>query len=89
VHLDGVGGGYPDDVLANVTLAWMMDRAGSCGLALDPRARPVLGEPHWTQDLRVSFAEFLRGAYRFFNARNYRPIGRHPIWLRMAGEGGA
>jgi uncharacterized protein (DUF2235 family) len=70
-----IGGGYPDDILADVTLAWMMDRAGSCGLALDPQKQPQLGDLHWTQDFRDSFAEFLRGIYRFFNARYYRPIG--------------
>lgn len=70
-----VGGGYADDVLADVPLAWMMARAESCGLALDPQKRPVLGEPHWTQEFVDSFAEFLRGLYRFFNARYYRPLG--------------
>lgn len=70
-----VGGGYPDDLLADVTLVWMMDRVASCGLALDPQSKPVIGDPHWSQELRDSFAEFLRGIYRFFNARYYRPIG--------------
>jgi hypothetical protein len=70
-----VGGGYQDDILADVTLTWMMDRAGSCGLALDPQKRPQLSPSHWTQELRDSFAEFLRGFYRFFHTRYYRPIG--------------
>jgi hypothetical protein len=70
-----VGGGYRDDILADVTLAWMMDRASSCGLVLDPQKRPQLGESHWTRDLRDSFAEFLRGLYRFLHTRYYRPIG--------------
>ena len=70
-----VGGGYPDDVLADVTLAWMFERARSCGLALDPQAKPVLGEQHWTQDLSDSFGEFMRGFYRFLRGRYYRPIG--------------
>ena len=70
-----VGGGYPDDVLADVTLAWMFERARSCGLALDPQAKPVLGEQHWTQELSDSFGEFMRGFYRFLRGRYYRPIG--------------
>jgi len=70
-----IGGGYKKDVLADVPLAWMMDRAESCGLALDPAARPVLGEPHWTQEMRDSFDEFLKGFYRFLSARYYRPVG--------------
>jgi uncharacterized protein (DUF2235 family) len=82
-----IGGGTADDVLADVTLAWMMDRAASCDLALDPSAYPALGDQHWTQDLRDSFAEFLRGIYRYFNARYYRPIGTTPYgceWLDKA-----
>jgi uncharacterized protein (DUF2235 family) len=70
-----VGGGSAGDLLADVSLAWMMARAESCGLALDPQARPVVGDPHWSQDLADSFADFLRGLYRFFNERHYRPIG--------------
>jgi uncharacterized protein (DUF2235 family) len=70
-----VGGGYRDDILADVTLVWMMELASSCGLALDPQKRPQLGESHWTEGLRDSFEEFLRGFYRFFHKRYYRPIG--------------
>ena len=70
-----VGGGYESDVLADVTLAWMMDRVAGCGLALDPNAKPALDDRNWTQDLRNSFGEFLRGVYRYFNDRHYRPIG--------------
>jgi uncharacterized protein (DUF2235 family) len=70
-----VGGGYPNDILADVALAWMMERAESCGLALAPAKRPILGDQHWTQAIRDSFAEFMRGFYRFTNARYYRPIG--------------
>jgi hypothetical protein len=35
VH-SNVGGGYPDRGLSNVALRWMVDRAGQCGLHLDP-----------------------------------------------------
>jgi uncharacterized protein (DUF2235 family) len=79
-----IGGGYDDDPLADVALAWMMDRAGSCGLALDPARRPVLTDAHWTTDLKDSFAEFLKGFYQYFNARHYRSIGTTPFgceWL--------
>ena len=37
VHAD-IGGGYPDDGLANVTLQWMMDEAVSTGLRLYPES---------------------------------------------------
>lgn len=70
-----IGGGYSNDVLADVALAWMMERVEDCDLALDPQKHPILSDPHWTEDLKDSFDEFLRGFYRFFNARYYRPIG--------------
>lgn len=41
VHSD-VGGGYPDRGLADITLGWMMDRAGARGLALRDGARAAL-----------------------------------------------
>lgn len=69
-----VGGGYENDKLADVSLAWMMERAAEkCGLAFNNI--PALPEAHWTIDLRDSFAEFLRGVYQYAGERYYRPIG--------------
>ncbi|HKS44569.1 MAG TPA: DUF2235 domain-containing protein [Amycolatopsis sp.] len=34
VHSD-VGGGYPDRELADISMAWMVERARACGLAID------------------------------------------------------
>jgi uncharacterized protein (DUF2235 family) len=70
-----VGGGYRNDRQAEIALAWMMDRAAECGLAFDPAKRPALSDPHWSEDLKDSFAEFLRGLFRLVSKRYYRPVG--------------
>ena len=38
-----VGGGYPDDLLAHVSLCWMLEEAGKCGLKFNkaPKAIPI------------------------------------------------
>jgi len=45
-HCD-VGGGHPESELADIALLWMVDRAGSCGLAFrdDAFGRPRDGAP--------------------------------------------
>jgi uncharacterized protein (DUF2235 family) len=70
-----VGGGYKGDRQAEIALAWMMDRAAECGLAFDPARRPALSDPHWSEELKDSFALFLRGFFRRFSERYYRPVG--------------
>ncbi|MBK9386341.1 MAG: DUF2235 domain-containing protein [Planctomycetes bacterium] len=70
VHSD-VGGGYNDDRLSDLTLAWMLERAGSAGLALDPTMaaqRPVKG------DSRGALHPSKTGFYRLTRAYR-RPIG--------------
>src|SRR3954451_8570223 len=44
VHSD-VGGGYPDRGLAEIALRWMADRAGGCGLALQPAGEQTQPDP--------------------------------------------
>lgn len=63
VHAD-VGGGYPDDGLANVTLQWMMDEAVGAGLRLYPNCAQECcerangaGEQH---DSRAGLAGYYR-----------------------------
>jgi hypothetical protein len=63
VHAD-VGGGYPDDGLANVTLQWMMDEAVNSGLRLYPQSTQECwgranghGEQH---DSRAGLAGYYR-----------------------------
>jgi uncharacterized protein (DUF2235 family) len=69
-----VGGGYSDDRLSDIPLAWMCAKAASCGLRLTPfaaNANDYRGEIH------DSYAEFIGGLnwlYRLFSSRYYRPI---------------
>ncbi|WP_430010435.1 DUF2235 domain-containing protein [Methylophaga lonarensis] len=68
-----VGGGYGDDLLADIAFAWMHQKADAAGLKLKPYSPPVdafQGEP------RDSFAEFLRGSYGFFRRITRRGDGR-------------
>jgi len=50
VHGDA-GGGYPDHALSDIALHWMIDRAGSCGLAVGkiPLAPDPKGPQHETR----------------------------------------
>jgi uncharacterized protein (DUF2235 family) len=50
VHGDA-GGGYPDHALSDIALHWMLDRAGSCGLAVGniPLAADPKGLQHETR----------------------------------------
>jgi hypothetical protein len=61
VHGDA-GGGYPEHVLSDIALRWMVDRARSCGLAFgngafDPLgARDAMGQAH---ESRTKFYKLL------------------------------
>jgi hypothetical protein len=63
VHAN-VGGGYPDDGLAYVTLQWMMDEATQLGLRFYPAVRAEYDEradPHGEQyDSRSGLAGYYR-----------------------------
>lgn len=63
VHAN-VGGGYPDDGLAHVALAWMMKEAEAAGLRFSPHARPEINgrvNPHGQQyDSRSGVAGYYR-----------------------------
>ncbi len=69
-----VGGGYADDRLSNIPLAWMCGKAECCGLRLktfSADSNDYKGEIH------DSYAEFLGGLnffYRLFSFAYYRPI---------------
>lgn len=70
-----VGGGYTNDTMAVVPLAWMQTMAGDCGLAF--RDKVVLHDDEHVGPVRDSFREFLGGAYRVLrlNHRYFREIG--------------
>lgn len=62
VHSD-VGGGYGDDRLADVALAWMLDRAEECDLAIDRGAL----------EINASYAGKLHDSMKWL----FRPFGAH------------
>jgi uncharacterized protein (DUF2235 family) len=76
MHSD-VGGGYPDDSLAHVSLAWMIEQAKNAGLRFDKkairdiqRASSELGPMH---DSRRGVAGYYRYQPRRIGARLERP----------------
>ncbi len=75
-HCD-VGGGYRERELSDLGLAWMMDKAAGCGLALSPARRPQ-PKPDWARgQLHDSFAEFLGTAGKILSLlkdRYLRPL---------------
>jgi uncharacterized protein (DUF2235 family) len=67
VHSD-VGGGYPETAISDITLEWMMEKARSAGLALDPlalAAHPLSPNPTGVlHDSRSLPYKFMRGIDR-------------------------
>ncbi len=70
-----IGGGYQNDPLARLPLAWLQSKAEGTGLHFN---EPLLlsGDEHCTPPFD-SYSRFLYGAYRWFTLgqRYYRPIG--------------
>ncbi len=50
VH-SNVGGGYPDEGLADISLDWMIDRANKAGLHFDETLKPHLVKPNYEGNL--------------------------------------
>jgi len=71
-----VGGGYDDDLLPDLALAWMADRARDSGLDLDDEILRLDGN-EYRSPVRDSFKEFMGGIYKAikFGSRHYRTIG--------------
>jgi len=70
-----VGGGYPNDILAQAPLKWLMEKAAGHGLkfkstiTLDHSELPSIAD---------SYGTFLKGVYPYLSIPYYRPIGRAP-----------
>jgi uncharacterized protein (DUF2235 family) len=87
-----VGGGYSDDLLPQRPLAWIQERARSCGLAF--RARVVVNdEDDLTVLPRDSYADFLGGLWRVltFGNRYVRWVMSQPVrkkagWVETVNE---
>ncbi len=74
-HAD-VGGGYEHRELSDITLHWMAERAGSCGLELDPSRLPDKVADNYMGKVHDSFGDFLWGMYSRFKDRHFRPVLR-------------
>lgn len=70
-----VGGGYANDTLRKIPLAWLQRKAGECGLRF-AKALTLSGEEFRSTPVD-SYGKFLGGAYRVlrFGKRFHRPIG--------------
>ncbi|MEZ4599917.1 MAG: DUF2235 domain-containing protein [Syntrophotaleaceae bacterium] len=79
-----VGGGYADNRLSDISLAWMAGKARKCGLALDEtKISPVPAELPPVTD---SYRQFLGGAYCKFEPRFYRTLGATPYGQEQVDE---
>ena len=75
VH-SNIGGGYRDTGLSDIALAWMMERAGECGLEFDPapmKRQNLEIRPAWDGRL----VDSKQGVYRLF-PDYIRPIDPTP-----------
>ncbi|MGQ0659050.1 MAG: DUF2235 domain-containing protein [Chromatiales bacterium] len=68
-----VGGGYGNDLLPNLPLRWMQDKAEAAGLLL--RDKCAVGSDEHLAAIGNSYAEFIFGVYKIFSARFDRPFG--------------
>jgi len=70
-----IGGGYIDDRLAQIPLAWLVEKAEAGGLAF---RYPILVDPDSHRDpVADSYAEFAHGLYKLatLGRKHYRVIG--------------
>jgi uncharacterized protein (DUF2235 family) len=72
-----VGGGYPHDRLVHLPLAWMLEKAGACGLGFKKLVAVDPGKDHLAP-IADSFSEFAYGLYKLLKKgkRYIRPFGR-------------
>ncbi len=68
-----VGGGYADDRLRDLPLAWIQSKAEALGLAFTQRVR--LSGAEFSAPATDSYANFMKGLYRKVSSRFLRPIG--------------
>ena len=75
-----VGGGYESDLLPQVPLRWLMNKASLQGLAF--RSDVALDDDELTAAVADSYQDFMYGIYRHFSQPYYRPIGARPAPVR-------
>lgn len=74
-----VGGGYEDDLLAELPLCWLMSKAAAHGLEF--RHSVVIDGDVNACAIRDSYAEMAHGVYKALTLgkQYYRPIGAEPV----------
>jgi uncharacterized protein (DUF2235 family) len=74
-----VGGGYEDDLLAQIPLKWLMNKAIARGLAFKDTV--VIDGDENTCPIHDSLGEMAHGIYEVltFGKHYYRPIGAEPV----------
>lgn len=73
VHAD-VGGGYPQNGLAYVTLDWMLDRAEAYGLSYSPGQRASVIDPQINPDDKLNDSRKGLAAYYRYKPRNLKDL---------------
>jgi uncharacterized protein (DUF2235 family) len=71
-----VGGGYANDRLRDIPLAWIQEKASAAGLAFSQRATP--SDDAYRGPYTDSYKAFMMGLFRFVSTRFFRPIGAGP-----------
>jgi uncharacterized protein (DUF2235 family) len=77
VHAD-VGGGYPQNGLAYVTLDWMLDRAEPYGLIYVAGQRPIVVDPLIDPDDKLNDSRKGFAAYYRYKPRNLKDLYEAP-----------
>jgi hypothetical protein len=87
-----VGGGYPNDLLADIPLGWMLNKADACDLEF---TRDVIVPPDaCLSQITDSYAQFLGGKYKLFSPRYFRKLDTgihekpHPTVQQRVNGGG-
>lgn len=71
-----VGGGCRSDLLAQIPLRWLMEKASAQGLSF--RTNVVPDPLTWQAAISDSYREFINGTYRFASRPFKREIGAPP-----------
>jgi len=71
-----VGGGYRNDPLPNLALAWLQQKAKAAGLVF--KADVAVNDQYALASINDSYSEFMSGLYKLFKRgrRHYRAFGR-------------
>ena len=79
-----VGGGYPNDVLAQIPLKWLMSKAIIHGLRFEREVS--LDGDESSAAITDSYRDTFYGIYRVLRRPFYRPIGRGPVVDTHSGD---